>query len=137
MVGAITYVVTANACAVFCGDNVARMKHSKAVAGYHVCSRRHRNDTDCGGCDMHRAQRGHVPFAHTCTARSREHMNETWLHVTSQNNKTALMFAAANGATDVAKLLIDHGADVNAVDEVRCFGGGGVARMKRSKAVAG
>ena len=58
--------------------------------------------------------------AHT-TAWSREHVHETWLHVTSQDKYTALMAAAANSATGVAKLLIDAGADVAAVDKVCWF----------------
>ena len=48
-------------------------------------------------------------------------MHETWLHVTSQDKYTALMAAAANSATGVAKLLIDAGADVAAVDKVCWF----------------
>ena len=38
--------------------------------------------------------------------------------MTSQYNKTALMKAAFNNASDVAKLLIDKGSDVNARDQV-------------------
>ena len=38
--------------------------------------------------------------------------------MTPQNNKTALMWAAFNNASDVAKLLIDNGSNVNARDEV-------------------
>ena len=41
--------------------------------------------------------------------------------MTSQENSTALMFAAVSNALDVAKLLIDKGCDVNATDMVCYF----------------
>ena len=41
--------------------------------------------------------------------------------MTSQYNKIALMYAAENNASDVAKLLIDKGSDVNATDKVCYF----------------
>ena len=70
------------------------MKRSKAVAGSYMCSQNHRIDTECGECGMHRAQRYHVHDAHKHTAWSREHMNEAWLHVISQDNSTPLIWAA-------------------------------------------
>ena len=36
-----------------------------------------------------------------------------------QDNKTALMKAAVNNANDTAQLLIEAGADIDAVDRVR------------------
>ena len=41
-----------------------------------------------------------------------------WTRMTSQENSTALMYAATANAHDVAKLLIDKGSDVNATDQV-------------------
>ena len=38
--------------------------------------------------------------------------------MTSQDNSTALMYAAANNALDVAKLLIDKVIDIDARDQV-------------------
>ena len=40
--------------------------------------------------------------------------------MTSQNSTTALIYAAATNALDVADLLIDKGSDVNSRDQV-CF----------------
>ena len=44
--------------------------------------------------------------------------------MTSQYNKTALMWAAQYNAGEVAKLLIDKGRDVNVKNEVWYFCGG-------------
>ena len=41
-----------------------------------------------------------------------------WTRLTSQDNSTALMYAATANAHDVAKLLIDKGSDVNAKNQV-------------------
>ena len=40
------------------------------------------------------------------------------MRVTSQDSTTALMVAAFNNASDVARLLIDKGSDVNAKNQV-------------------
>ena len=72
-------------------------------------------DTTCGEHCMHsvHANRAYFVCIHT-------HVNaqHTLTRVTSQNNTTALMEAAFNNASDVAKLLIDKGSDVNATDQV-------------------
>ena len=60
-----------------------------------------------------RANRAFVGIIHT-----HDNAHQTWTRVTSQYNKTALMEAAFNNASDVAKLLIDKGSDVNARDRV-------------------
>ena len=59
------------------------------------------------------ATRGFVVIIHT-----HDNAQHTLTRVTSQNNTTALMEAAFNNASDVAKLLIDKGSDVNATDQV-------------------
>lgn len=43
--------------------------------------------------------------------------NKSLANTSGENRITALMWAARNGHTDVAKLLIDNGANVNAVHE--------------------
>ena len=40
------------------------------------------------------------------------------LYDVTQYGSTALMWASENGYTELANLLIDHGANVNAVDKV-------------------
>lgn len=45
--------------------------------------------------------------------------NKSLANASEEGNYTALMGAARNGHTDVAKLLIDNGANVNAMNEYR------------------
>lgn len=45
--------------------------------------------------------------------------NKSLANASEKGNYTALMGAARNGHTDVAKLLIDNGANVNAMNEYR------------------
>ena len=52
-----------------------------------------------------------------CVSRTCTHI----LHaprVVRQNGETALMYAAFNGHTDIVRLLLERGADVNHVDNV-------------------
>ena len=44
----------------------------------------------------------------------------------AQCGETALILTASHGRADCARLLLDAGADKNAVDEVRASAGGGV-----------
>ncbi len=49
-------------------------------------------------------------------------MVRTLAYTRSQSEYTALMFAAARGHADCARLLLDAGADKNAKNEVRRVG---------------
>ena len=53
----------------------------------------------------------------------------TWRHIwlrRAQRRYTALIYAAANGHADCARLLLDAGADTYAKNTVRASAGGGV-----------
>lgn len=59
-------------------------------------------------------ERGDIDFVREAL----EH-NKSLANVKEKSNYTALMGAARKGHTDVAKLLIENGADVNAANEYR------------------
>ena len=64
----------------------------------------------------------HANHAFVVRMRTYNNARQTWMRVTSQYNGTALMWAATNNASDVAKLLLDQGSDVNAINQVCIFG---------------
>ena len=72
-------------------------------------------DTTCGEHCMHSVHANRAYFVCIHTYDNAQH---TLTRVTSQNNTTALMMAAADNASDVAKLLIDEGSDVDAKNQV-------------------